>query len=198
MPVLTAGLYKVDLQHQYLGEQMLNTFWYRHTLDANDEADNLADGFDTDILPLIALIQSSSVTYSNIRVTPIFGTGVEINLPPTTANGALVGTDMATYMAVSIRLNRSTNELRNGWKRFAGLLEENTGATSFAGGYNSSVNTLATALADQITTVGAIFNPYIVRRPFSTKQQSPNWEGILVASAIGLNRPTSQTSRKTF
>lgn len=198
MSILTAGLYRVDLFQTYFNEQLLNTFWYLADTGADDLAGDLALNFDVDVMPDIVAIQNTSVLYTLIRVTPIFGTGIEVNRIPTASAGAVSGDAMPTFMAVSIRLNRTTSELRNGWKRFAGLVEANTGAQSFAGAYIAACETLANTLTNPVVGGGVNYLPYIVRKPFSTLAQSPNWEGIETQTGTVLNRPTTQSTRKTF
>ncbi|AXH78639.1 MAG: hypothetical protein [Circular genetic element sp.] len=198
MAVIVAGLYKLDLFQTYMGEQILNTFWYRHASDDNTKALELAIEFDTDIMPTLAVIQNADLSYDDICVTPIFGTGVEVNKTPAISTGADVGASMPTFMCASIRLNRSTNELRNGWKRFAGLIESQVNAASFTSGYLAELTTLANDLAADLNDGVEVFTPQIVRKPMSTKAKNDFWEAIDVGSATALNRPTTQNTRKTF
>jgi len=196
--VVTAGLYEVSLFQEYFGEVCLNTFYYLSNAGANDGQEELATLFDTLVLPYLPLVQNPSVFYTNIRVTPIFGTGVEENRIPTTANGSLTGQALPSFVALSLRLLRSTNELRSGWKRFVGLTEEVVGASSLAGSLIADATTLANALDANLVGTSDFYKLAITRKPFSTKAMSPNWEAIDVNGVVVVNRPTTQNSRKQF
>ena len=198
MAIILTGLYRVDVFQTYLNEICLNTFWYRETFGFNNLAQDLADEFDTTVAPSLAVIQNTGVVYDLIRVTPIFGNEIEVNKTPTTPAGLVNGTQMSTFVAVSIRLNRASTELRNGWKRFTGLVEELTASTTFAGSYVTTLQATAVTLSTVLTGVTGIYQPSIVRKPFSTKEQTPDWEAIDVGGATVLNRPTTQNSRKIF
>jgi len=198
MAVITAGLYRVDLFQTYVAQEVLNTFWYRHGLDANDKTQECADAFNTVVLPEIAIVQHVNVAYTNIKVAPVFGTGTEVNKSPTTTAGLIVGDPTVPFLAASIRLNRSTNEQRHGWKRFCGLAEGNITDTVFGAAYFALLVTLADELTSSITEVAETFFPQIVRKPFSTKAMSPNWEAIQTNSGLAPNRQTTQNTRKPF
>lgn len=198
MAIINNGLYRVDAFQQYLGKEVLNTFWYRENAGLNTKADLLGGLFNAQIQPLIAAVQNTGVSHTNIRVTPIFGAGIEFNVAPTAPAGTIPGDQMPSFLAASIRLNRSDRTLRNGWKRFAGLLEQEVGAQSFSGGFVTLLTTLGTAIAADLAGGGDLFHPQIVRKPFSTKALSANWESIDVGGFTVANRPTTQTSRKTF
>lgn len=198
MALITNGLYRIDLFQTYFTQQVINTFWYREQSGANDQAEELNLAFDALVIPALATMQNTDLSYDNLRCTPIFGTGIEDNRTPVAPAGLKVGTPMATFIAASIRLNRSTNELRNGWKRLVALTEEEVGAQSFAGVLNAELAAIGTLLDQNIIDGPMIFEPVIVRKPFSTKAQSPNWEFTAVGGFSVLNRPTTQNSRKQF
>lgn len=198
MAVITAGLYRLDLVQDYGNQEILNTFWYRHGLDDNFKADELAAGFNTVVLPSMAAVQNQSLFYTNIRVTPIFGGSVEVNLVPTTTVGLIAGDPTAAFIAVSIRLNRSTSELRHGWKRICGLTEGNVTRTGLSAGFLAICVTLADVFTSEVDEVAETFFPQIVRKPFTTKDQTPDWEAIQTTSGLVPDRQTTQNTRKDF
>lgn len=198
MPVPTSGLYRVDHFQTYKEQQVLNTYWYREQGGSNDVAADLGLAFEANLANEIAAVQHVDVAYTLIKVTPVFGTGVEFNLTPQVTAGTATGTPMPSFMAASIRLDRSTNEVRNGWKRYCGLAEENVGATSFSGAYNGVLNALGTKLELTLNASPFFFIPVIVRKPFSTKAQEAFYTITDVGNTTTLNRPTTQNTRKSF
>ncbi len=198
MPVVTSGLYEVTLFQDKTGNELLNVFWYWEQGGADDLADTLADRIDTTVLPPIAAIQHVDIDYTLIRVQPIFGTGIEANKTPTTPSGLVAGASMSNAYAVSLRLFRTTNETRSGWKRFSGLVEENTNFNSFTAAYIVDLDSLAFVLAQDLVDGADRFKPVIVRKPFSTKDNDPDWVRNLISSVAVVDRPTTQNSRKLF
>jgi len=198
MAIVTAGLYKLELFQLLQNQEIINTFWYLNTEGNDGVAQNVIDGFEGIAITDVANAQSTDLTYTKYRCTPIFGTAAEVEDTVGEVNGNVVGDTMPPFMAASIRLNRGTNELRSGWKRFAGLVEQNVQQTTFTAGYLILLDSLAAKLDNQLSPAGLFFDPVIVRKPFSTLAQSPNWEAIPVASTTAVNRPTTQNSRKPF
>ncbi len=198
MPVVTSGLYEVTLFQDEGGNEMLNVFWYWEQGGDDGIADVLAGRIDSTVLPPIADIQHVGIDYTLIRVQPIFGTGIEENLVPTTPSGLVAGSAMSNAYAVSLRLFRSTNETRSGWKRFSGITEENTNFNSFTAAYITDLDSLAFVLAQDLVDGADRFKPVIVRKPFSTKAMSPDWIRNEISSVAVVDRPTTQNSRKLF
>jgi len=198
MPVVTSGLYEVVLFQDKSGNELLNVFWYWEQGGDDGIADVLAERFDVTVLPLIAAIQETGIDYTLIRVQPVFGTGIEENLTPTTASGLVAGAAMSNAYAVSLRLFRSTNETRSGWKRFSGLVEENTNFNSFTAAYITDLDSLAFVLGQDLVDGADRFKPVIVRKPFSTVENDPDWVRNEISSVAVVDRPTTQNSRKLF
>lgn len=198
MAVITAGLYRVDLFQNYINQEVVNSFWYRELGGDNDQASALNLALDNVLMTPLATMQHEDVLYVNLRCTPMFGIGIEDNRTPAQARGLKTGTKMSTFMAASIRLNRSTNELRNGWKRFTGLTEEEVGASAFAAPLITELQAIGGVIDMALVDGAKTFQPVIVRKPFSTLANSPSWEFTDVASTTVLDRPTTQSSRKQF
>lgn len=198
MPIVTAGLYEVTLFQNNTTTEFLNVYWYWHDGNSNTQAVLLAGLFDTGVLPQQAAIQHVNINFTNIRVKPIFGTGVEANLTPTTPAGLLVGTQMNPAYAISLRLFRTTNETRSGWKRISGISEEVTNTNTFTAPYLTTVALLSLAIRLNLTSGLDTFIPQIVRKPNTTVPPDPNWVINEISSAPAVDRPTTQSSRKAF
>lgn len=198
MPQITAGLYQL-LLHQTIGANtLLNNFWYTQTVGQDDKAVELSLAFDGVVMGLIAPVQHINISYIDIEVKAIFGAALEVHKTPTIPAGQLVGAVLPAFIAASIQLQRSSTELRSGWKRFSGVTEEVTQSPGFTPAYLTTVGNLATQLGAQIANGGSTFTPVIVRRPLTTKDLEDFYRQIPVGNAIALDRVTSQNTRKTF
>ena len=194
MPTVTNELYKITLQGTYFDQTWVNVFWYYNFAGVGNETlAQVASGFDDNIIDAMAAAQNEDVLYKTIRVSHVNGTLADVNITPSQVNGDIVNTPMAPFLAASIRLNRTTKETRNGWKRIVGLTEENTGATSFSGAFTTLLTALGTAILDPISAGTGTDNlvPVIVR------ETSPgNWIYNDIQSIQVINKPTTQNTRK--
>ena len=195
MPQTNAGIYEVVLEQLYFSKVMFNVFHYLQTGNVDDEQDNLATAFDTDIVPVIGDIQNESVTYSNIRVSNLTGDLADFNLNPTEVNGDVAGAVVADFVAAAFRYNRVTKDTRNGAKRFSGMVEENILGGGFTTAYQAELDLLAAALGANISGGGSAFTPIILRKP---EISAGTFVYNNVAGVSNLNRLTTQNSRKQF
>lgn len=198
MPTALGGLYRVTLVQSVENQEVLNVHYYLNTAGDDTLAQDLFNGFDAQLMALYAAAQHTAVLYSNLKVEPVFGIGLPFEGTPSQADGDVVGTRMAAFNAASIRLLRSTTDVRSGWKRITGITEENTNTNSFTAAYLTILQNLATAMADSILFGGNTFNPVIAQPPFTTKAQLSTWQYTVVREGVAVNRPTTQNSRKTW
>ncbi len=195
MPTLTAGLYEVVLEQSYLSQKILNVFHYVNALGSDDLQTECGDAFDQDLLPQIAIIQSTSLSYSNIKVANLTGDLADANIAPTTPLGLVSGSDVTTFVAAPFRYNRLTKDTRNGAKRFTGMIEENLVTVGFVTAFVTALDLLATILDNDISVPGGIFEPVILRKP---DLPPGTWTYNPLDSVSALNRTTTQSSRKRF
>lgn len=193
MPTVTSGLYKLTFEQEYLNQITLNVHFFQNGLDLDDLQQECGDAFDEDLVPLYADVQNLSVIYENIRVDNVTGDLADVNVDPTIANGTVVGAASTSFVAATIRLDRTTKETRNGSKRVAGMVEENTNGQTWTGAFKLILDDLATGMAADISTVGGVFRPVIARPPSIAE---PLWTINDVASALASNDVSSQVSRK--
>ena len=193
MAIITEGLYRVILEMSYRGQNILNTYFYENSLGNDDEQELCAQAFDEDVLIHQAPCQHNSLIYTAIRVQNVTGNLADFVRTPSLLNGTLVGAALNTFTAAGIRLNRTTKDTRNGQKRIAAGIEEHAETQNWDATYIALLETLGTALADQISTVGGIFNPVIARQEPLTPT---NWVVNPVASHTVKLFITSQVSRK--
>lgn len=194
MPAVTNDLFKVVLKGTYFSQVWNNVHWYYNVSGVgNLNLLNVADSFEAKVLAFYADVMAIEVTIDEIRVSHENGVLADVIITPSIAAGVVVGTPMAPFMAARINLERTTKETRIGRKMILGLIEENTGATSFAGTYNAELGDLGTALEDSLDMGGALDNllAVIVRTVTPT-----TWIYNLISGSTPVNQPTTQNSRK--
>jgi len=193
MPEVTSGLYKVTLVQSFAAQIIINTFYFTENLDRDDQQLLCAKAFDETILPAMASVQSQNLTYSEIIVDNPTGTLAAVSFVPTTTAGTEVGLNMPSFVAATIKLSRTTKETRNGSKRVGGMTEENVVGNGFIAGFLTQLQGLADVFADDISTVGAILHPVIL------KTRNADTDPFIVNPiAAGIASPvtSSQVSRK--
>lgn len=198
MAVITQGLYQVTLEQQIGQNQIRNVYWYRNQSGDNDKSQEMWDAFNGNVMNQHANAQHENVVYTNLQVISIFGSQLEINGQPTITQGAVTGTLLPAFTVASIRLLRSNRDLRSGWKRISGITEENVESPGFTAAYMVLLQALANEVTVNLSGGVEVFTPSIVRKPFTTKAQSPDWEAIDTNTGLALDRVTSQNTRKTF
>ncbi len=195
MPVTSVGLYEIVLEQLYFGDINLNVFHYLSNT-SDDDAQELASlAFDEDVMAALAVIQSDNLVYTNIRCKNITGNLADFNRIPSQVDGDVAGADAAGFVGAGFRYNRTTKETRNGGKRFSAMVEENITGGTFTVAYNIDLDALAVVLSAEISTVGQVLSPVILRKP---DDGAGNWTYNVLQSAVNLNRVTTQNSRKTF
>ncbi len=195
MPTSTSGIYELVLEQTYLGQKILNVFHYLNTLDMDDLQTECGTAFDEDVLDAVADLQVDGLVYDNIRVANLTGTGADIFVTPSIPDGNIAGDDAAGFVAAPFRYNRTTKETRNGAKRFAGVTENVMVDDKFETTYFATMQVTALVLAAQMSTVGGLFDPIILRKPPTA---GPTFTYNEVLSVSALNRQTTQSSRKSF
>lgn len=195
MPVTGSGIYEVVLEQTYQNQEIFNVFHYLNTLGLDDEQEKCADAFDETLMATLAGLQSTNLDYNLIRVANLTGNLADFSKVPSQGDGDVVGSDIVSFTAFSFRYNRETKDTRNGAKRFAGLIEENVQSTGFGPTFFSSLQAFAILLGNDISTVGGIFSPIILRKPPAA---GPLYTYNTVSSVTALNRTTTQSSRKVF
>lgn len=195
MPTTAEGIYEIVLEQTYQGQSLINVFHYRESLGSDDEQVLCAQAFDEDLMPGLAVLLSVNLEFNNIRCANLTGDLADINRTPNQPDGDVVGSDVVSFVAAPFRYNRTTKETRNGSKRFAGMVEENLVTVAYTGLYIAALQAYALLLETDISTVGGIFEPIILRKP-PTEAGVYTYNQVLGVQA--LNRTTTQSSRKVF
>lgn len=189
-----ANTYRLTLFSNMYGQEMTNVFHYADPLGTGS-AEDLASAFDTLHLAAIKLAVSSEVSFSRVDVIN-YGDTSDFHSMPVTGTGTMSGAAMPSYVAVSLQYIRSDRAVRNGFKRFAGVLEGDTIDNDLLASSVTRYTNLALVLEDDLISGSNVYAPVILRTAkapatgnyFPVESYSIN--GVVVK---GL---TTQTSRK--
>jgi len=195
MPTASVGLYEVVFEQSYFTSNIRNVFHYKSTIDVDDAQDLCGQAFDEDVVASLASLMNTSVNFNIIRCKNITGNLADDVIVPTITAGTQVGAIVADFVATSFLYARQTKDTRNGFKRFTGQLEESMLGGGFTVAFQALMASAATVFETNISTVGGIFQPIIVRKP-------DDGFGVFTYNTLSgvtpLNRVTTQNSRKTF
>lgn len=193
MPERTAGIYKITLEQDYFSQRVINTFFYEHTSLEDDLQLFCMNAFEEDVLPEIAAIQDETLTYFSLRCANVTGLLADVAKLPSPAQGDRTLVPINSFTAAGIRLNRTTKETRNGYKRFAGMGEEDTDGNTWTSTYTLLLIALAEVLDDIISIGVSSFYPVVAKE----KPLVPGtWITNRIASCTVNPFITSQVSRK--
>jgi hypothetical protein len=156
--------FMVKVYQTYASRNCLNVWFYHQTAGSGD-SEELWAKFDDVILPLMAPIQNSGVSYITLEVLNLSNLDDFKSQTPSTIVGTLTGDALAAFVASSFIFHRSTRQVRNGSKRFTGLTETAINGDSIAGGLQSAMLALAEAMGDALEDVeGNVWEPMIAKR----------------------------------
>lgn len=179
-------------------DDILNVFNYVcDTLDdvSNSTINVLLADFIADVLPGILAFQSDQIVYLEVRGRQI--NGVTFGSQPLgSTDGEISGSALPPYVAYEFIYRRATALTRNGFKRFAGVIEE---AIDQGGNVTGAVATALTAaqpiLALELTADGVnFFRPIILGDPIPPATEFRIGE----VDAISFQRVSTQNSRKPW
>lgn len=189
----------------FQGQQCLNVYYFQqNSLATTNGAQDLAEAYIADYLPIIKTLQEADVVHTEIKVTDLFDPSnahtEAISVPGTAAYGTDV---LPVFNAVGFRLTGDNAAVRNGAKRFAGIdegVQQNGVITN--GTFITQLDAVASKLAEALA-VGVIdtFFPVLVSRVLGggvfglpTTLAAAVLSGVVSADWSALL--TSQTSRK--
>lgn len=197
MPLVSAGLYQLELQSTVGSVTGLNVFHYIAANFGNLLEQEIADAFRIATVPAFLPLVHTSVSFTQINVFNLTTLDAGYELPLVGQTGTLVGDPMPSNTACSFRLNRTTRETRNGSKRFGPMNEGASNGNTFVAGYFTDMVNAAAVMIGGLTLSATTASLAIVR-----KQTTPlPWINITynpVSSITPLDRLTTQNSRKFF
>lgn len=115
----------VDVQ-TLAGQTCIDVYFYKRTAPvlAGNLAQEVADTFDTSVMPDILAIQSSLVLHTELRVTNLFDDSDKFVKIISEAGTQTVGQDDSPFDAIAFKLEQNNGAIRNGAKRYPGVLSD--------------------------------------------------------------------------
>lgn len=168
----SGDIYLLSQFQSWSGEQnrVLNTYFYRQQSPEGDAADVIA-AFQDSILPELLGIQTNNVRTTRFECFNLFNVTDFSNFayaPSATDNtGLYVDQALPAHDAVTYRLVRTTREIRNGYKRFAGIPETaNTSGNITDATYITALEALRIVLSEDIqaSPVVGTYSLVVVKR----------------------------------
>jgi hypothetical protein len=195
--VLGDLLQLVDNQ-SYLGQQVLNVYYYRVTATLGLADPYLADlnsYWEDNVLDPIIQIQGDGLVHQS-REWRNISNGTDLFVESTAvpgANSVAESSELPSYVSLGFLLQRESLATRNGYKRFAGLTENFVEGNTWTGS-TTSIDNIETALAGDLNIgILAVAEPVIVKRPIVVPVGSYIYSSIGAASFRGLG---TQNTRK--
>lgn len=182
----------------YLGQQVLNVFYYRVTSItglSDGYLNDLNDRWEEGILEKIRQIQATQLQHTS-REWKNLTNGVDLLVDGTVIDGAASHSDAnlePSFVSAGFILRRESLATRNGYKRFAGLSETDITGNEWTGDM-TAIHDIETALAaDLVEGLATLAEPVIVRRPITPPVSSYTYSSIGSASFRGIG---TQNTRK--
>ena len=192
----TGDLIRVADVQSYLGEQMLNIYYYRiFTIDVvgDDYLEALNTSWESVVLDKVRAIQNTLVQHVS-REWRNLSNGADLFSDSTVLNGTVGGTEhLNSFTSLGFLLRRSSLATRNGYKRFGGLLDTQVEGNAYTADMGV-IHDVETALSSDIS-IGLVptAGPVIVKRPIATPAGAYVYSLVSEASFRGLG---TQNSRK--
>jgi len=168
--VATGDLLQITDFQQYLGEEVLNVYYYRYfsapTFD-NTVYEPIVDDFATRVIGAVRQVQVNTLKHDRLQIknlsnaTDFFEKIINIDGELSVADDA----ELQSYVSLGFQLIRDSLVTRNGYKRIAGLQESQVDGNEFSGNM-TTINGIRPRFTESLQ-VGLIqvAAPVIVKRP---------------------------------
>lgn len=200
MPWNTGEIIKFNVAMTTVQQTARNIYYYRIAAAIGSmTGDEIAEAFfswnDTVVMPAL----STTVTLDSVQVDNV-SDGLSFGeFSATGYNGSQAGEAMGPFVAYGFTLLRTDKSTRNGFKRYAGVVEQaqSNGAIQSSWTGYSALKTIESQLSAQLALVGASgqldIDPVIYGDVTPTRP-TPVWQ--YVSGAVLQPRITTQNSRK--
>lgn len=170
MAVANGDLIQVIDNQSYLGQQVLNVYYYRWNSAPSVDNSYLSlinDSFETRVIEPILDLQNNGLTHVS-REWKNLSNNLDIFTDGTVLTGSNASTEssrLPSYVSIGFMLQRDSLVTRNGYKRFAGLTDADVSGNTYVGGA-PSVEAVELALASSLAAgVLEVAYPIIPKRP---------------------------------
>jgi len=186
MGVNTGDLIQVIDNQSYLGQQVLNVYYYRWSsapVLSGPYLSQLNDSFQTTVMDFVADLQNDMLTHLS-REWKNLSNNVDIFVDGDTFDGSNAVTEdtaLPSYVSLGFLLQRDSLVTRNGYKRFAGLRDADVAGNSYTGGA-PTIAAVETALASPLEVgIIEVAFPIIPKRPLVPPVGSYVYSSIISA-----------------
>lgn len=198
MPFLPQDIVKIELRQEYLGEEIVNTIFYRIAeVVAGAVVQTVWNTLIDALLDAIEALQSTSLSHVE-QVVDNLTDGVSTALITDTRNGTSSGLDVAAFVAAGWKKSVDSKITRPGSFRLAGLIESQIEGNNLTSTMTSACETAGlflggTQIVDDGTGNIVTFEPVVVGRALDGSFDLARINSI---STFNLPRLTTQNSRK--
>lgn len=151
-------IWNLNLHARFGTQDVLNVFQF-HRVAASISAQTLMNGFEDTMMNALVAMQSTSIVYERMEVFNLSDPTLFGSRDMSSWNGTVVGEVLPAFNAFSFVAFRKRRDMRNGYKRFAGVNESSVTNGSVAVPFQPVVQTVADNLAQgliQATDPGVI------------------------------------------
>lgn len=187
----------VDNQ-SYLGQQILNVYYYRVTSVtplAGDYLSSMNDSWEGGVLDNVKIIQTPELLHLS-REWRNLTNGTDLFVDGSVVPGvdpASAASLTPSFTSLGFLLQRESLVTRNGYKRYGGISEGNISGNTYVGGMGT-IHDIEVGLAADLTAgIITIAEPVIVKRPISVPVTSYLYSSIGSAIFRGVG---TQNTRK--
>lgn len=200
MAATQGDLIRITDFQSYLGQQVLNVFYYR-IVPVGGIADSgyleMLEWFADDVITPVSMFQSDYLRHTNVTLENLTN-GVDIRDLTTDIYGDITTADTTvtpSYVSLGFIMQRESRVTRNGYKRFAGVPEISVSGNTYVNPGGTVIADIEEALAkDWVEGIVTVAEPIIVKRPVSTPPvASYQYASIGSARLVGLG---TQNTRK--
>jgi len=194
----TGDLIQLVDNQSYLGQQILNVYYYRLNavfIGDTDYLEQLNTYWGLNVLAQVKSIQGDYLAH-NSREWRNLSNGTDLFVDASVERGDLTPTDdtvTPSFLSAGFMLQRGSLVTRNGYKRFAGLIEANVAGNTIVG-LDDEIELIRTALAGDLNIgILAVAEPVIVKRPIAVPVEEYEYSPVISCSFRGLG---TQNTRK--
>lgn len=199
MTIVLGDLLRIIDKQEYLGQECLNVYFYRSTSVApmdNSTYDVILDWFEDNIIQNVRNVQADDLVHTGLQIINMTN-GIDfVDRPESVAGSQTVAGSalLPSYVSVGFKLIRESLVTRNGYKRFAGLFDDQVTGNTFNGDPGQIADIETALAADIVEGLATICEPVIVRHPIgSPPVASYTYSSIGAAQLVGVG---TQNTRK--
>lgn len=182
---------------RYIGQDVLNVYYYKQIGGLGGDAETLVGLFQSFILPAILTIQNDQLTHISLACRNLddpMDFFVQVFLVPQA--GTWLDPGGPPFIAASFMYHRAQLNVRNGWKRFAGVpndqIDGGTPSASYATACAGIVDDL---FANPVDGAQNVWTPLIMRKTYDPLTGITTYTDFPVAS-VSFRGISTQNTRK--